>query len=475
MEKLRADRWNECVVLLQKNMRRFIQRLRYLRMKEITIKLQQVARMKMGKRKLELIKYDRAAVVIQKHCRTFLARRLMERRRSFVTHLQAAIRGHLARRAFGSFRVDNAATTIQKLVRGWMVRKKFNAQRNHIVRIQACVRRRLARKALGELRVEARSATHLKEVSYKLENTVVDLTQNLTKAKEEREALRQTATQLESQIKMWEERYEKLERKSRQASSSLEEQHRSTSQELETLRQTHTALQSEHEQVVARMSSQTEELEQLRLEVTELRNNSVAHSNAAARKDNEDVSELKNQIAALKAQLSQSLKNPPPRRQASLNAYSRNLSPIRTTNMNRRGVSPERMSPHGRSPTGSNMAQYRRNSITERSPVDAVSTSKVMYTEPEQMRPMSIDHVETMRDIGNPEEAVRKEKHEGSKASERIHAYMKLCRCILCCRRRNYWRRRLWKASSSRSRSSRPTRRTRHPIRRSSSLHTRLV
>lgn len=89
MEKLRADRWNECVVLLQKNMRRFMVRQRYLRMREITIRLQQVARKKYAIRKLELLRQEKAVIAIQKYWRGYLARKRMAQQRAFVTRLQA--------------------------------------------------------------------------------------------------------------------------------------------------------------------------------------------------------------------------------------------------------------------------------------------------------------------------------------------------------------------------------------------------
>lgn len=91
MEKKRADRWNECVILLQKNMRRFITRIHYMRTKDLAQRLQQVARQKVGKRKLELLRQERAVVVIQKYCRGFLARKQLQKKRDFILHLQAGM------------------------------------------------------------------------------------------------------------------------------------------------------------------------------------------------------------------------------------------------------------------------------------------------------------------------------------------------------------------------------------------------
>ncbi|KAI8137073.1 P-loop containing nucleoside triphosphate hydrolase protein [Fennellomyces sp. T-0311] len=406
MEKRRADRWNECVVLLQKNMRRFITRIRYMRTKDLAQRLQQVARKKMGMRKLELLRQERAVVSIQKYWRGYLARKQLETRRNFVTRLQAACRGVLARRAFGSFRENNAATQIQRLVRGYMQRKKYLAQREHVISIQTCVRRRQARQKLISLRQEARSATRLKEVSYKLENKVVELTQNLTQEKGEKKALQVQAAQLEIQVQSWQEKYQKLESKLQTLQSGSSD----TQEELESLRATHVSLQGEHEQVKSKVEEQDKEIARLNAEVTRLRQQPPlkVSTQPVVQKD-EDVAELKQQIAALKVQLSQSLKNGP-RRQASLNTFGRNLSPSRmspspTTPGGRRGISPDNISPRGRSPTGANMAPFRRNSLTESKPI--------VYAEPDQIRPMSIDHIDTLRDVnGNPEEAIHAILHD---------------------------------------------------------------
>src|SRR4051794_9410549 len=81
----------------------------------------------------------------------------------------------------------------------------------HIIYIQSCLRRRLARAELKMLKVEARSASHYKEVSYKLENKVIELTQNFEQKSQENKILEARTAALESQIKSWIERYEKLE------------------------------------------------------------------------------------------------------------------------------------------------------------------------------------------------------------------------------------------------------------------------
>jgi myosin-5 len=59
-----------------------------------------------------------------------------------------------------------------------------------VIFMQSCIRRRLARRELVKLRTEARSANHYKEVSYKLENKVIALTQDLQTQRKANEALK---------------------------------------------------------------------------------------------------------------------------------------------------------------------------------------------------------------------------------------------------------------------------------------------
>ncbi|KAF7723875.1 Myosin type-2 heavy chain 1 [Apophysomyces ossiformis] len=397
------------------NMRRLVVRVRYLRMKDIALRLQQVARKKMGIRMLKERRQEKSVIMIQSFCRTYLAKQRMLRQKEFVIRLQAAVRGRLARKQFSNFREHNAATQIQKLFRGWAARKKFLAQREHIIRVQACVRRRQARKHLTDLRAEARSASHLKEVSYKLENKVVELTQSLTQQKEEKKQLQAKTAKLEAQVQSWSQKYEKLESKATELDTVLAESAKIRS-ELDDLQKKHENLQIDYRSSLEKIETQdkeiarlTEDLNKQKEEMATIQQQPQAvASGKNTATDEAEVAELKTQIAALKAQLSLSLKNP--RRQQSTNTYSsRTLSPSHGDR--RRGISPELSSPRGRSPTGSAVSSFRRNSIAEAAQHKGFAKKDIVYAEPEQMRPMSIDHINTLRKLdgevgSNPEEAI---------------------------------------------------------------------
>lgn len=82
-------------------------------------------------------------------------------------------------------------------------RKQYKARRNFIIHLQSHIRSRFGRKQLVSLRAEARSANHFKEVSYKLENKVVELTQTITAMATERDKMNDRMTALETEIKSY--------------------------------------------------------------------------------------------------------------------------------------------------------------------------------------------------------------------------------------------------------------------------------
>jgi myosin-5 len=409
-------------------MRRFIVRIGYLRKLDLISRLQRVARQKMGVRKLEIARQEIAAVKIQTEWRRYIQRKRYLKQRAFIIQLQAASRAHFTRKTFAHIRQHFAAIKIQSLVRGWTVRKAFLAKRNYTIQLQTCIRQRLARKQLLSLKQDAHSANHFKEVSYKLESKVVELTQTVTQHREEKDQLRHKTNDLETQVKNWADKYEKLDMKAKSLEKSLETPS-DLVLELESLKTERNSLQSEYRTSMDRLKKQdleitrlNEDLARQKEEITKLKqasnqqqlrsmNSPVSPGGAfSVSGGDEDVAELKSQIVALKAQLSQSLKNHP-KRQASINAY-RTLSPQRGGE--RRGISPDygrgrspSADPRGRSPSAlaSNM---RRVSVGDRRQDITPSNKEVVYAEPEQMIPKQIGNRGSLdaEKIGNPEEAI---------------------------------------------------------------------
>jgi myosin-5 len=102
------------------------------------------------------------------------------------------------------------------------VRRSFRSDVKHVIYLQSCVRRRLARRELRALKAEARSVSKFKEISYKLENKVVELTQNLQKRTEEKKEIQVRLSELEQQLQQWITRHEESDTRAKQFQASLQ-------------------------------------------------------------------------------------------------------------------------------------------------------------------------------------------------------------------------------------------------------------
>ncbi|KAK4705503.1 myosin V, partial [Phenoliferia sp. Uapishka_3] len=210
-EQFRAARLNALVTLMQKNFLRHMAVKRYRDIRAAAIGIQTVWRATLARRAAEAMKQDRAAVLIQRNARGFLQRAKFLRARKAIVGIQSIARGLRIRSTFKESRIASSATLLQSLFRGWIVREAFAQDRKRVVLLQSCVRRRAAKKELAQLKHEARSVVHFKEVSYKLENKVVELTQTLQKRTAENRDLQSKLRGLEEQVKSWITKYDDVD------------------------------------------------------------------------------------------------------------------------------------------------------------------------------------------------------------------------------------------------------------------------
>lgn len=92
-----------------------------------------------------------------------------------------------------------------------------------VILLQSCLRRRKARQQLKVLKAEARSVSKFKEISYKLENKVVELTQALQERTKERKALQIKVFELEQQLVNWATKHEESDTRAKQFQADLRE------------------------------------------------------------------------------------------------------------------------------------------------------------------------------------------------------------------------------------------------------------
>ncbi|CAI5757143.1 unnamed protein product [Candida verbasci] len=307
-EKLRSDKLYQSAVMIQKNMRRRFYRKKYIETRNSHIKLQGLIRGYIKRRQVKEAQEKEAATLIQTSIRGYLARKQYADTLNSVIILQKSIRGLQARKNFASLRTEKSVTTIQKSIRGYQARKDFNKTRNSAVIIQSAFRRQYAIRELKQLKVEAKSVNKLKEVSYKLENKVIDLTQSLTAKIQDNKKLMEEITNLKALLEQQGQAHETLKSKEvefneRFDSKNVEHQH-----EVEKLNQELAAIKSEYASAEAKIQQLSKEQAELKQEVQRNIEELNQTKNDLVKRDTIEV-DLKTHIEQLKSELAQLQKN----------------------------------------------------------------------------------------------------------------------------------------------------------------------
>ncbi|KAJ3597015.1 hypothetical protein NHX12_003415 [Muraenolepis orangiensis] len=238
LENLRSEKLRRACVSIQKTLRCWLARKKFLRMKQSAIVLQKHIRGHQARRFVKLLRWTNAAVVIQKSVRMWAARRAYQRQRSAAVTIQGCFRAYKARQNYYKLLYEQKTVVIQRWVRGWLARRRFQRSLAGVILLQSCVRRLRAKRELKRLKVEARSVEHLKKLHGGMENKIMQLQRKIDQQqKENREASvklsavekthavereRLSGAELEVQVKA-------------QRVSSLSEQLASLHQELDTV------------------------------------------------------------------------------------------------------------------------------------------------------------------------------------------------------------------------------------------------
>lgn len=213
LENLRTTRLNDCAILIQKNLRCKYYRRKYLAARESIMLFQALVRGCQARQQAEEVRRIKAAITIQKVWRGQKELKKFTHIRNNVISLQAVTKGYLCRRTIMETRIGNAARTIQRSWRSRQQMRSWRQYRKKIVIIQSLWKGRQARQAYKTLREEARD---LKQISYKLENKVVELTQSLGTMKRENRNLVVQVENYENQLKSWKNRHNTLENRSKE-------------------------------------------------------------------------------------------------------------------------------------------------------------------------------------------------------------------------------------------------------------------
>ena len=344
LESLRSERLNALVTIVQKNMRRRMAVKKYQELRSATIKIQTWWRGILARRLVESIRRNVAAKRLQAGVRCFLQRSKFLQVRQSVIALQSRKFWRSQRRfsllMHGTFRhpwctstaseqggEDTAwscavAIPVPRIVSSLffrfvqhtdgtlyrLYRRSYRSDFRHVVYLQSCVRRRLAKKQLKILKAEARSVSKFKEISYRLENKVVELTQTLQKRTEEKKALQAQLEELEKQIQQWSSKHEEADTKAKSFQTALQTAEAELSRREELL-QAKADVEKRLEDAIAKAAEKEEAIQRLTNEViaqaAQLQSQEKAFA-ASPMRSTDDVSviaTLKSEVSSLREQL----------------------------------------------------------------------------------------------------------------------------------------------------------------------------
>lgn len=213
LENLRTNKLNDCAIMIQKNLKAKYYRRRYLEARQAIVSFQATTRAYLARKQAQELRTVKAATTIQRVWRGQKERKKFLRTRADLVMAQAAIKGYLRRREIMETRVGNAAVLIQRVWRSRRSLRTWRLYRKRVTLIQSLWRGRMARKDYKKLREEARD---LKQISYKLENKVVELTQSLGTMKTQNKELKTQVENYQGQIKSWQTRHNALEARTKE-------------------------------------------------------------------------------------------------------------------------------------------------------------------------------------------------------------------------------------------------------------------
>ncbi|KAJ3023781.1 UNVERIFIED_CONTAM: Myosin type-2 heavy chain 1 [Siphonaria sp. JEL0065] len=285
LEKRRAEKMRECVVLIQKNIRRFIYGKKFRETKAAVVTLQTSIRGYLARKQYKEECERRGATKIQACVRRYLAQKKYQKTLNAVLYIQAVTRTQTKKKTLYGARREAAAIKIQKVFRGSQARKVYRVKYGQMVLLQSCVRRRKAIAELKQLKVESKSVGKLKENNFKLEGKVVELSQAVKARSEEVESLNEKITQLESSLASWKEKFARVDQGSKGNADKLAEVSAGLKADLKASEEAKDALQKDNDRLNSILKKKEIEIEQLTGDVNKFKDEAAKYK--------EDVLKLK--------------------------------------------------------------------------------------------------------------------------------------------------------------------------------------
>uniref|UniRef100_A0A8C3VBF6 Myosin VA n=1 Tax=Catharus ustulatus TaxID=91951 RepID=A0A8C3VBF6_CATUS len=175
LEKIRADKLRAACIRIQKTIRGWLMRKKYMRMRRAAITIQRHVRGYQARCYATFLRRTRAAITIQKFQRMYVVRKRYRCMRDATIALQALLRGYMVRNKYQMMLREHKCVVLQKHVRGWLARRRYRRTLRAIVYLQCCYRRMMAKRELKKLKIEARSVERYKKLHIGLENKIMQL------------------------------------------------------------------------------------------------------------------------------------------------------------------------------------------------------------------------------------------------------------------------------------------------------------
>ncbi|KAI8803826.1 P-loop containing nucleoside triphosphate hydrolase protein [Cladochytrium replicatum] len=308
LEKLRTERLRFCVVLIQKNMRKFIYQKRYKAVREAAVNTQTLVRAAIARKRYTEKRETIAAIRIQSQVRRHVAEKEFTRLRDAARLVQNAYRKDVSQKNLISLRQNRAAVKIQARWRCFSARRQYRQSVARVCLIQSAVRRKVAVKEYSSLKAESRSIGKLQEINYRLEGKVVELSQGIAAKELENKALLDRVAQLESQAASWKEKFTSESTKNKTTTVQVTEASAEMKKELQTLQETKETLLRDHERMVSLIKRKDDDIAAQEVEILKLKeeNKKLKEDllNAPKQEDVGVVNSLKKEVSSLRDQLS---------------------------------------------------------------------------------------------------------------------------------------------------------------------------
>ncbi|XP_026539899.1 unconventional myosin-Va isoform X1 [Notechis scutatus] len=198
LEKIRADKLRAACIRIQKTIRGWLMRKKYLRMRKAATTIQRYVRGYQARCLAMFLRRTKAATVIQKFQRMVAARKRYRHIQAATVTLQSHLRGYIARKKYHKMLWEHKATIIQKHVRGWLARLRYRRTLKAIIYLQCCLRRMRAKRELKKLKIEARSVEHYKKLNVGMENKIMQLQRKIDDQTRDSRSLVEKLTSLEA-------------------------------------------------------------------------------------------------------------------------------------------------------------------------------------------------------------------------------------------------------------------------------------